>query len=110
MTCAQGLLRLLWGGPKLECYGTERHTLLIFITQAGIITYDFFYPDLSFKYSSFFVLASFDNLPTYAAHPTRYGCDLVLGVLSPPLGMAWGGGGWSYESSFHNEFHRIGST
>ena len=20
MTCAQGLLRLLWGGPKLECY------------------------------------------------------------------------------------------
>ena len=21
MTCAQGLLRLLWGGPKLECYG-----------------------------------------------------------------------------------------
>ena len=24
MTCAQGLLRLLWGGgPKLECYGTE---------------------------------------------------------------------------------------
>ena len=25
MTCAQGLLRLLWGGgPKLECYGTER--------------------------------------------------------------------------------------
>ena len=23
MTCAQGLLRLLWGGgPKLECYGT----------------------------------------------------------------------------------------
>ena len=25
MTCAQGLLRLLWGGgPKLECYGTAR--------------------------------------------------------------------------------------
>ena len=24
MTCAQGLLRLLWGGPKLECYGTGR--------------------------------------------------------------------------------------
>ena len=23
MTYAQGLLRLLWGGPKLECYGTE---------------------------------------------------------------------------------------
>ena len=23
MTCAQGLLRLLWGGAKLECYGTE---------------------------------------------------------------------------------------
>ena len=23
MTCAQGLLRLLWGGLKLECYGTE---------------------------------------------------------------------------------------
>ena len=23
MTCAQGLLRLLWGGPKLECYGTD---------------------------------------------------------------------------------------
>ena len=23
MTCAQELLRLLWGGPKLECYGTE---------------------------------------------------------------------------------------
>ena len=22
MTCAQGLLRLLWGDPKLECYGT----------------------------------------------------------------------------------------
>ena len=22
MTCAQGLLRLFWGGPKLECYGT----------------------------------------------------------------------------------------
>ena len=22
MTCAQGLLRLLWGAPKLECYGT----------------------------------------------------------------------------------------
>ena len=23
MTCAQGLMRLLWGGgPKLECYGT----------------------------------------------------------------------------------------
>ena len=22
MTCAQGLLRLLWGGSKLECYGT----------------------------------------------------------------------------------------
>ena len=22
MTCEQGLLRLLWGGPKLECYGT----------------------------------------------------------------------------------------
>ena len=22
MTCVQGLLRLLWGGPKLECYGT----------------------------------------------------------------------------------------
>ena len=30
MTCAQGLLRLLWGGggPKLECYGTEGGTLL----------------------------------------------------------------------------------
>ena len=25
MTCAQGLLRLLWGGPKLECYGTGTH-------------------------------------------------------------------------------------
>ena len=25
MTCAQGLLRLLWGGPKLECYGTENN-------------------------------------------------------------------------------------
>ena len=24
MTCAQGLLRLLWGGPKLECYGTGK--------------------------------------------------------------------------------------
>ena len=24
MTCAQGLLRLLWGGPKLECYGTAQ--------------------------------------------------------------------------------------
>ena len=26
MTCAQGLLRLLWGGggPKLECYVTEQ--------------------------------------------------------------------------------------
>ena len=22
MTCAQGFLRLFWGGPKLECYGT----------------------------------------------------------------------------------------
>ena len=22
MTCAQGLLRLLWRDPKLECYGT----------------------------------------------------------------------------------------
>ena len=38
MTCAQGLLRLLWGGggPKLECYGTVFYdrlagkTLLIF--------------------------------------------------------------------------------
>ena len=28
MTCAQGLLRLLWGGgPKLECYGTEHRIL-----------------------------------------------------------------------------------
>ena len=27
MTCAQGLLRLLWGGgPKLECYGTGVNT------------------------------------------------------------------------------------
>ena len=32
MTCAQGLLRLLWGGggPKLECYGTGlKHSCLI---------------------------------------------------------------------------------
>ena len=30
MTCAQGLLRLLWGGggPKLECYGTDCHFAL----------------------------------------------------------------------------------
>ena len=28
MTCAQGLLRLLWGGPKLECYGTERYRMI----------------------------------------------------------------------------------
>ena len=27
MTCAQGLLRLLWGGPKLECYGTGQDRL-----------------------------------------------------------------------------------
>ena len=29
MTCAQGLLRLLWGGggPKLECYGTAVYNL-----------------------------------------------------------------------------------
>ena len=32
MTCAQGLLRLLWGGgPKLECYGTgtDRRSVII---------------------------------------------------------------------------------
>ena len=28
MTCAQGLLRLLWGGPKLECYGTDSDDLV----------------------------------------------------------------------------------
>ena len=28
MTCAQGLLRLLWGGPKLECYGTVSRTFM----------------------------------------------------------------------------------
>ena len=28
MTCAQGLLRLLWGGPKLECYGTDYDVIL----------------------------------------------------------------------------------
>ena len=27
MTCAQGLLRLLWGGPKLECYGTAHSNM-----------------------------------------------------------------------------------
>ena len=31
MTCAQGLLHLLWGGggPKLECYGTARILLAL---------------------------------------------------------------------------------
>ena len=29
MTCAQGLLRLLWGGPKLECYGTALHRVTV---------------------------------------------------------------------------------
>ena len=36
MTCAQGLLHLLWGGPKLECYGTDcdHHILLIMTGNA----------------------------------------------------------------------------
>ena len=29
MTCAQGLLRLLWGGSKLECYGTVCMNMVI---------------------------------------------------------------------------------
>ena len=32
MTCAQGLLRLLWGGPKLECYGTGRCDIIKFFS------------------------------------------------------------------------------
>ena len=35
MTCAQGLLRLLWGGPKLECYGTDCGTGLSKVVRFG---------------------------------------------------------------------------
>ena len=43
MTCAQGLLRLLWGGPRLECYGTgqEHHKIKPLIP--GSINLTFFY-------------------------------------------------------------------
>ena len=36
MTCAQGLLRLLWGGgPKLECYGTAKAVRCRFLIGNG---------------------------------------------------------------------------
>ena len=35
MTCAQGLLRLLWGGgPKLECYGTVCCAVLFSVKES----------------------------------------------------------------------------
>ena len=37
MTCAQGLLRLLWGGgPKLECYGTASVTRVNWPVRRGL--------------------------------------------------------------------------
>ena len=42
MTCAQRLLRLLWGGPKLECYGTVHMTVHVdqyFSTLFGMQTH-----------------------------------------------------------------------
>ena len=45
MTCAHGLLRLLWGGgPKLECYGTVYHHtpgINLFPTKDTSVTSDF---------------------------------------------------------------------
>ena len=38
MTCAQGLLRLFWGGggSKLECYGTAAENVLVhLLTTSG---------------------------------------------------------------------------
>ena len=38
MTCAQGLLRLLWGGgPKLECYGTDHITIECSLLTAMLV-------------------------------------------------------------------------
>ena len=40
MTCAQGLLRLLWGGgPKLECYGTGYRMMLVIIFEQNFLFY-----------------------------------------------------------------------
>ena len=39
MTCAQGLLRLLWGGgPKLECYGTGDTVLTYQVSSVELVT------------------------------------------------------------------------
>ena len=37
MTCAQGLLRLLWGGPKLECYGTDCNQVPVMMRLAATL-------------------------------------------------------------------------
>ena len=41
MTCAQGLLRLLWGGggPKLECYGTGHKRSHLFAFAQSCLVY-----------------------------------------------------------------------
>ena len=39
MTCAQGLLRLLWGGPKLECYGTAPNQRNVFIMKCTTLSH-----------------------------------------------------------------------
>ena len=41
MTCAQGLLRLLWGGggPKLECYGTDLDVYIFDVMLIVVVTF-----------------------------------------------------------------------
>ena len=39
MTCAQGLLRLLWGGPKLECYGTGQSVHGMSLVQIAFLSF-----------------------------------------------------------------------
>ena len=36
MTCVQGLLRLLWRGPKLECYGTVSSFIPLLLCEASL--------------------------------------------------------------------------
>ena len=59
MTCAQGLLRLLWGGPKLECYGTDEKEGAIEQTSLSKSSHVFAFYNPSLIISKLFVLKSF---------------------------------------------------
>ena len=88
MTCAQGLLRLLWGGPKLECYGTEHKSQKFF--QSKLAAYvkeqrDFEAP-VTEKVSEKLTLASFQM--THVLLKTKRPYTELQTVVLPCLKIA----------------------